>query len=400
MGVVEPPVSYRDSVREVVLGRAGPYGFVIAIVAVTLGLYGRHGSPTAAEAISLLVGGCAGLMVAAAIGLRRSPAASAHERLPETWLDLHPVAVVCSAIAGLLTARVPEASVAWVAAAAATGFTYVLVAAAELSVRQRREARRARAADEKMTAVELAAELDPEEWRERRMAAIASLVELPNGSEPPEAAAPAPAAEPEPAVVPEQVAQPEPEPEPVVEEALPAPVAEATPEPAPEPEPEPVAEATPEPAPEPEPEPVAEATTEPEPMPGQEPEPIPEPARVPQPVRYRITVPAASPDTPAFTAVRPLATASQAAAEPHAAVALEEPAAVAAATEPTPEAPAEDEPAPAVVEAQPNAAKDAWRPRPAPARSLLERHRTEIVVVAAVAVVGIALVAHSRRRRW
>src|SRR5438045_9775502 len=101
MNATQPIASYRDRVHEVVLGRAGPYGFVVSLVVVTLGLYGLRGTPRSVDVLALILGGAAGVALAGTLGLRRRSRVSRQEALPESWIDFHPLAVALSATAGI-----------------------------------------------------------------------------------------------------------------------------------------------------------------------------------------------------------------------------------------------------------------------------------------------------------
>jgi hypothetical protein len=180
MSATQPIGTYRDSVHEVVLGRAGPYGFVVSLVVVTLGLYGLRGTPHSVDVVALLLGGAAGVAVAGTLGIRRRGRVSREEALPERWLDFHPLAVAVSAAAGI---AVGSASIrdtaAWVVGAAVAGMVYVLVAAAELAFRRRQAHRAARRAREAVAApMQLGTGVPVSEWRHARRRSIEALVQL------------------------------------------------------------------------------------------------------------------------------------------------------------------------------------------------------------------------------
>jgi hypothetical protein len=256
MNATQPIGVYRDSVHEVVLGRAGPYGFVVSLVVVTLGLYGLRGTPRSADVVALILGGAFGVAIAGTLGLRRRGRVSSHEELPETWLDFHPLAVALSAAAGIATGSLPAGdTTGWVVGSAVAGVVYVLVAAGELAFRRQQAARYARRAREAGgTPVALGTGLAVGEWRRARQESIDALVQL----DPPPAA-PVAAAPPAEAQV----------------DAAPAADVSPAPEPEAAPAPQVMEEREPEPPP---PEPELEAPTAPEPEP-----PVPEPAAAREP---------------------------------------------------------------------------------------------------------------------
>jgi hypothetical protein len=269
MNATQPIGVYRDSVHEVVLGRAGPYGFIVSLVVVTLGLYGLRGAPRSADVVALILGGAFGVAIAGTLGLRRRGRVSSHEELPETWLDFHPLAVALSAAAGIAAGSAPAGDTAgWVVGSAVAGVVYVLVAAGELAFRRQQSARYARRAREAGgMPVALGTGVAVGEWRRARQESIDALVQLdaPPGALVAVAAAPPAEAEAEappvePAAAAALVAEPEAPPAPVVAD-----------EPEPEPEPEPVTE----------PELSAPAAPEPEPL-VRPPAPTPEPAASPR----------------------------------------------------------------------------------------------------------------------